>query len=77
MLSGEIGFKGEIHPDFSESCFIGLSQGERSCDGVFPLILNVPKRMLLMSEVEHQKYFKSNVIKHTAGVQMTQWKLLQ
>jgi hypothetical protein len=44
-------FKGEIHPELSESRFVGLSQGERSCDGIFPLTLNVPVRILFMSEV--------------------------
>lgn len=46
-------FKGEIHPGFSELRFVGLSQGERSCDGILPLTLNVPVRMLFMSEVAH------------------------
>lgn len=51
MSSGDMAFKGEIHPDISEFRFVGLSQGDRSCDGIFPLTLNVPVRMLFMSEV--------------------------
>jgi hypothetical protein len=53
MSSGEMDFKGEIHPDFSGLRFVGLTQGERSCDGNFPLTLNVPVRMLFMGGIAH------------------------